>query len=197
MVARMRRLLILLSLAALAFPALAAAETTIVFREATFPYEATVDDCGFDLHVTGTAANWLKYRYEDLPDGFGPGVPGVQLYQRAGWHHTDYRETWTNPVTGTTLDVHGTDRLYRTDFSFAGTVDPVTNRLTGILTSTVSLSYSWIATAPGEGVVLQDTGHMSYVEQVRFTNGVVTGQRRSLLRMSGQYRDAFCQYLAG
>ena len=193
----MRRIVLALLALAVAAPATASAATTVVFRTAPFTYAETVSHCGFPLTVTGTAEHWLRYRYEDLPEGFGPGVPGVQLYQRAGSHHADYRETWTNPANGRTLDLHGTDRLTRSDFSFDGAVDPVTHRLTGTLTSQVSLSYAWIATAPSEGLVLQDAGRLAYVERSQLANSVETGRTRSLLHLSGPYRDAFCTYLAG
>lgn len=194
----MRRLLLtLVALAALAAPAAAHAESTVVHRSFSFDYDETFGGfCAFDVHLVGHQDHTQTFHYSNLPDTIAPLSPGAQLYLAAGFHFADVYETWSNPANGRSVELHGVDRLMRRDFSFEGTVDPITGRLTGFLFSTDHNSYSFIATAPG-GPVFQVAGHQIRHHTSIFENGIRIARVDTPFFTKGVWRDRLCQYLAG
>jgi hypothetical protein len=169
----MRKLLTVIAAGFVA--ALAWAASALATPPETFRVDGSGSEPGF-IHCDGYDIDLETIGYEDFTfyfDGSGEVVKAL-VQSRA-------TDTLTNTVTGKTVVNRGT---FQQLFVRIGDTDEFTHSLAG---------YRFMATSPGQGVVLQDVGRIEYV-----------GEQEDIVFLAGQHHvpdgpeaeAAFCAALA-
>lgn len=189
-----RRAIAAAAAVALAVPATAAAETTIAFRQNTIAHDyVETGFCGFAVHWQGTKEHWLKFQYEDIPEG--TPRPRWGPYQVTGWHFVTLRETAS--ANGRTVDIHGETNLVRRDMDRSNIYFDELGRSQGYATATDHISISYTARAADGGVVLKHTGRQVREHTSIFKDGVRVGRIDEPVFTRLNVRNELCAYLAG
>ena len=192
----MGRVLALLAVAGAVLAAPAAADPP---RISHFNVEYTVPIagiCSFPITLHAVEEHTTIAQFRDVPEGLHPSL--WVLYQSWGKHFASFRDTWSNPLTGRSVEATGAGPLNRRDFDDHLTIGP-DGKLDGYFTADDQYAGVYIGTAPGWGPLIHFAGTSRFHHTSVIVDGVRVSRSDVLYFNVGpsDFEPGFCEYLAG